>query len=74
MVFFVGVGYAADQWWGTDPWGVLVGAALGMVSMIAQLVRLTGELSGPPEGDAPPASEGSAERTEHSRDADRDEE
>lgn len=67
MVFFVGVGYVADQWWGSDPWGVLVGAVLGMVSMITQLMRLTGDLPGPSSGSGP-RSDG------RSRDGHRDEE
>jgi F0F1-type ATP synthase assembly protein I len=57
MVFFVGLGYGADEWWGTGPWGVVVGAVLGMTSIIAQLVRLTGDLSGP-AGPAPPERKG----------------
>lgn len=67
MVFFVGVGYVADQWWGSDPWGVLVGAVLGMASMVTQLMRLTGDLPGPSSGPG-------ARSDGRSRDAHRDEE
>lgn len=57
MVFFVGLGYGADEWWGTGPWGVVLGAVLGMTSIIAQLVRLAGDLSSP-AGAAPPEHKG----------------
>ena len=43
MALFVGLGYVADQWLGTSPWGVLVGAALGMVGIVALVVRLANE-------------------------------
>ena len=40
MAFFVGLGYLVDRWLGSEPWGLLVGAALGMVAVISLLVRL----------------------------------
>ncbi|WP_412060726.1 AtpZ/AtpI family protein [Rubrivirga sp. IMCC45206] len=43
MVFFVGVGIVADRYFGTTPWGVLIGAALGMVGVFAMVVRLARE-------------------------------
>jgi F0F1-type ATP synthase assembly protein I len=33
-----------DQWWGTTPWGVLVGAGIGVAGGIVQLRRLQVEL------------------------------
>ena len=43
MVFFVGVGIGVDRWLGTTPWGVVVGAALGMVGVVVLVVRMAGE-------------------------------
>jgi len=43
MVFFVGLGVAVDRWLDTSPWGVLVGASLGMVGIVAMVVRLARE-------------------------------
>ncbi len=34
MVFFVGLGLVGDRWLGTSPWGVIVGAVLGMVGIM----------------------------------------
>ena len=39
MLFFVGAGVAVDRWLGTTPWGVLIGAALGMVGILWMVVR-----------------------------------
>ena len=33
-----------DRWWGTTPWGVLVGAGIGIVGAVVQLRRLQIEL------------------------------
>jgi hypothetical protein len=38
------IGYAVDAWLGTLPWGVLVGAAVGLASAVVQLRRLQHEL------------------------------
>lgn len=43
MALFVALGYVADRYFGTSPWGVLVGAALGMVGIVALVVRLANE-------------------------------
>lgn len=43
MALFVGLGYLADRLLGTTPWGVLVGAALGMVGIVALVVRIANE-------------------------------
>lgn len=45
MALFVGLGVAADRWLGTAPWGVLVGAALGMIGIVALVVRVANEAS-----------------------------
>jgi hypothetical protein len=41
MAFFVGLGYLVDGWLGSRPWGIVVGAVLGMVGVLALLVRLS---------------------------------
>ena len=40
MVFFVGLGLLVDRWLGTTPWGVIVGAAIGMVGIMALVLRV----------------------------------
>ena len=45
LLFFVGLGYFADGYLGTTPWGMVVGAVLGMVGVIALLVRVSNEAS-----------------------------
>ena len=43
MTFFAGGGYALDRWLGTSPWGILIGALLGMVGIIVLIVRIARE-------------------------------
>lgn len=43
MAFFVGLGYLADGWLGSRPWGIIVGAILGMIGGITLLVRLSNQ-------------------------------
>ena len=51
MVFFVALGIGVDRWLGTTPWGVIVGAVLGMVGIVALVVRMANEARGnPPHG------------------------
>lgn len=45
MLLFVGLGYLADRYLGTSPWGLLVGAVLGMVGIVALVVRVANEAS-----------------------------
>ena len=40
MLFFIGVGIVVDRWLGTEPWGVIVGAVLGMVGVVALVMRV----------------------------------
>lgn len=55
MALFVGGGIALDRWAGTEPWGVLIGAALGLASVLAMLVRLVKLMdAGDPTRTAPP--------------------
>ncbi len=44
MAFFVGLGVLVDRWLDTSPWGVIVGAALGMVGIMVLVLRVA---SGP---------------------------
>lgn len=37
------IGYAVDAWLGTLPWGVLIGAGVGLASAVVQLRRLQTE-------------------------------
>ena len=43
MAFFVGLGVLVDRWLGTSPWGVVAGAALGMVGVVFLVLRIAGE-------------------------------
>ncbi|HEX8386663.1 MAG TPA: AtpZ/AtpI family protein [Rubricoccaceae bacterium] len=43
MALFAGGGYAVDRWLGTSPWGILLGALLGMAGIVALLVRVSRE-------------------------------
>ena len=47
MLFFVGAGWAVDEWLGTSPWGILIGTVLGFVGVIAFVVRLAQEANKP---------------------------
>jgi len=40
------LGYGVDAGLGTDPWGVLVGGALGLSAAAVQLIRLNDEFTG----------------------------
>lgn len=46
MLLFVGLGIAADRWLGTEPWGVIVGAALGMIGVMVLVIRVANEGKG----------------------------
>lgn len=43
MILFVGAGLLVDRWLDSSPWGVIVGAALGMVGIIALVMRVAKE-------------------------------
>ena len=40
MALFTGGGYLADRALGTSPWGIIVGAALAFVGIMALVVRI----------------------------------
>ena len=39
LVLLGGLGYAADQWWGTRPWLLLAGLLLGLIVGFYELAR-----------------------------------
>lgn len=43
MALFVGGGILVDRWLGTTPWGVIVGAVLGMAGILVLVVRVSRE-------------------------------
>lgn len=45
MAFFIGGGYLLDRWLGSLPWLTVAGAALGMIGVFFQIVRVSNELS-----------------------------
>ena len=45
MVLCAAGGYYLDRWLGTEPWLLLAGALLGMVSVFTYLIRLANQLS-----------------------------
>lgn len=62
MALFVGGGIVLDRWAGTEPWGILGGAALGLASILALLVRLVKLMdAGDPTRTAPPRRGGPGE-------------
>lgn len=44
-----GAGALLDRWLGWSPWGVIVGAALGLTIGLVQLVRLTNRQDDKPD-------------------------
>ena len=43
MALFIGAGYLLDRAAGTSPWGIIVGAVLAFIAMIALVVRLSNQ-------------------------------
>ena len=48
MALFVGLGIVVDRWLGTSPWGVVVGAALGMAGVMVLVMRIANGPGQPP--------------------------
>ena len=46
MAFFVGLGIVVDRWLDTSPWGVIVGAVLGMIGIVVLVLRVAKEPNG----------------------------
>lgn len=36
---FAGIGYGLDYWWGSLPWGTVIGALLGMTAGMYLLIK-----------------------------------
>ena len=47
IILLGGIGYAVDRWWGTAPWGLVIGLALGIVVGFYELIRVSMQ---PPSG------------------------
>jgi F0F1-type ATP synthase assembly protein I len=43
MVLFVGIGYVLDQWLDSTPWGMILGAVVGMVAVFTLVIRMARE-------------------------------
>jgi F0F1-type ATP synthase assembly protein I len=41
MVFVILIGLAIDHWTGTRPWGVILGAMIGLAGGLAHLIMLS---------------------------------
>jgi len=48
IILLGGIGYAVDRWWGTAPWGLVIGLALGIVVGFYELIKAA---YAPPAGD-----------------------
>ena len=53
IVVGVGVGYAVDRRFATDPWGIVVGLALGFAAFVLRVVRLGREFQANHPGPGP---------------------
>ena len=40
IILLGGIGYAVDRWWGSAPWGLVIGLALGIVVGFYELIRV----------------------------------
>lgn len=45
VLFYVVAGYLADRWLGTEPWLLVAGAVIGMISFFVQLARVVRRLN-----------------------------
>ena len=41
IILLGGTGYAVDHWWGTAPWGLVIGLALGIVVGFYKIIRVS---------------------------------
>ena len=41
IILLGGIGYAVDTWWGTAPWGLIIGLLTGVVVGFYELVTMT---------------------------------
>jgi len=40
IILLGGIGYAVDRWWGSGPWGLVIGLVLGIVVGFYELIRV----------------------------------
>lgn len=45
MAMTAGLGYLADGWLGTSPWGILLGSLFGVIAVFVVLLRLVADLN-----------------------------
>jgi F0F1-type ATP synthase assembly protein I len=41
IILLGGIGYAVDRWWGSAPWGLVIGLALGIVVGFYEIIRVS---------------------------------
>jgi ATP synthase protein I len=41
IILLGGIGYAVDRWWGTAPWGLVIGLTLGIVVGFYEIIRVS---------------------------------
>lgn len=41
IILLGGIGYAVDRWWGTAPWGLVIGLVLGIVVGFYEIIRVS---------------------------------
>lgn len=58
MLFFVGLGYGADRLFGSSPWGIVIGSALGFVGVMMLIVRMAREANAAAAEQRPPSGSG----------------
>ena len=58
IVIGAGAGYAVDRRFGTQPWGVFLGLALGFGAFVLRVVRMGREFQAQHPGEGPDDSRG----------------
>ena len=43
----LGLGWAADRWLGSEPWGVLIGLGLGMAAALTRIIQRSQRMASP---------------------------
>ncbi len=57
ILICAGIGYLADERWGSEPKGLLIGFVIGFSAFVLRLVRLGREMSGKSEEEGSSAEE-----------------
>ncbi|MEE2674568.1 MAG: AtpZ/AtpI family protein [Myxococcota bacterium] len=58
IVIAVLLGWWADRYFDSGPWGVLIGATIGFAAFVLRLSRLGTAMGAPPEEETPPDAQG----------------